>query len=374
MPIEISLDQPPAGVTLDGALQGESVPVCQKIHLSSEDGNEFIDHLEAIWGYFGGELQRRGIWPSQVDHFLGLVSRENKATLFCNELQQRSLMRAKRSIKAGEPVCKDDIADIEELVFHDNSGTAIEIPNDHGVVLILSVGWRKCLYYDFAVLTPNAPCRPLQISKLFGGFYRHLLFQDVYRITDQQWNRMIEWGWFPFTWMNNDDRAKVIAFSTRQQEPRSLFEEICRSYRAILPQRAEAWQKGNLFADHATFITTALRHYLADDYISSIQVLYPRIEGAMRKLHLLTRPSERTHQRNMVETLVADTDDLSLLLPQRFKAYLMGFYFRAFDEVAGSVPLSRHTVAHGASLPEDYDFVRASLGFMIFDQIFYFLK
>ena len=135
----------------------------------------------------------------------------------------------------------------------------------------------------------------------------------------------------------------------------------------------ESWQTNELLKEHWTFIETGAERYLADDFISAIQVLYPRIEGIMRKLHLLRRPSERTQQRTMVEALVADKSDYSLLLPHRFREYLLGFYFRAFDQATGDTPLSRHTVAHGASLPEDYDLVKASLGFMICDQMFYYL-
>ena len=70
---------------------------------------------------------------------------------------------------------------------------------------------------------------------------------------------------------------------------------------------------------------------------------------------------------------MADKSDYSLLLPHRLREYLLGFNFRAFNQATGDLPLSRHTVAHGASLPEDYDLVKASLVFMIFDQMFYYL-
>ena len=373
MPIHMTFDQPPAGIALTSALPGEDSLISTKAYLSSEDGNDFISHLEGIWGYFGPSLREQGVMPSQIDHFLALVSPNLETRLFCNEFQQRAQVRAKRAIEAGEAVFKDDIATIEKLVLHDAGGIPIEIPSDHGIVFIMSVGWRKCLYYDFSLFGPESQPRSMEMTKLFGKFYQHLLFQEMYSITDEQWIRMVEWGWFPFIWMNADERKKVINFSGRQTEPRQLFEEICRRYQSLLRQRMESWRANELLKEHWAFIEKGAERYLADDFISAIQVLYPRIEGVMRKLHLLRRPDERAQQRTMVEALVADKSDYSLLLPHRFREYLLGFYFRAFDQATGDTPLSRHTVAHGASLPEDYDLVKASLGFMIFDQMFYYL-
>lgn len=93
----------------------------------------------------------------------------------------------------------------------------------------------------------------------------------------------------------------------------------------------------------------------------------------MRSLHLL-KAGDKPKQQSMVKTLVDQRDPDSLLLPRRFQEYLLGFYFRGFDEVAKNVPLSRHSVAHGTSQAKDYDFIRATLGFLILDQIFFYLR
>lgn len=369
----MDIDHIPAGISLTSALPNEDLLVSTKAYLSTEDGNDFISHLEGLWGYFSDPLSHRGVGSSQVDHLLAVFDKDKTVRVFCNELQQRVLMRPKRAINSGERVAKDDIASIEELVFIDSDDNEIEIASDKGIVLIMSVGWRKCLYYDLDVLAADSPPRSLDIARLFGRFYQHLVFQEMYSITDEQWARMVQWGWFPFVWMSTDERNKVIHFSTRETEPRQLFEEICRRYQSILGDRKDSWRRVELLKEHGTFIDKAAEHFLEDDYISSIQVLYPRIEGVLRKLHMLRQPGQRIGQGSMVENLIADQSDYSLLLPHRFREYLLGFYFRAFDQEAGDVPLSRHTVAHGASLPEDYDFVKASLGFMILDQIFYYL-
>lgn len=373
MPLQFSFDQPPAGVAMNGALEGEDVQVSMRAYLSTEDGNLFVTHLESVWGYFSSIMDSSGIRPSQVDHFLAVINRDGTAKLFVNELHQRGLVRAKRAIDAGQLVYRDDIAGIEELQFEDSAGTSVAIPPDSGFVLILSVGWRKCLYYDFEALLPETPARTINLPKLFGKFTQQLLFQEMYAITDDQWKAMLDWGWFPFIWMSQEDRGKIIHFSTRTVEPRSVFEDVCRKFGDHLEARSKSWQSLAIFQSHTEFIETAVKHHLSGDYLSSIQVLFPRIEGIMRRLHLLQSPGAKPQQRTMAEAVVKNHDDHSLLLPTRFKEYLIGFYFKAFDEAAGELPLSRNTVGHGTSLPQDYDLVKSSLGFFICDQLFYFL-
>ena len=123
--------------------------------------------------------------------------------------------------------------------------------------------------------------------------------------------------------MTQEDRNKIIQFSVRADEPTSLFDEVCQSFQTVLRDRAKSWKRLAFFEDHAAFIDKAVAHYLGGDYLSSIQVLYPRIEGIMRQLHLLNKPGSKPQQRTMVEALVADHSDYSLLLPARFREYLI---------------------------------------------------
>ena len=131
MPIHMTFDQPPAGIVLTSALPGEDMLISTKAYLSSEDGNDFVSHLEGIWGYFEPSLREQGVMPSQIDHFLALVSPNLETRLFCNELQQRAQVRVKRAIEAGKAVFKDDIATIEELVLHDAGAYAASMASNY---------------------------------------------------------------------------------------------------------------------------------------------------------------------------------------------------------------------------------------------------
>lgn len=293
-------------------------------------------------------------------------------TIYCNELNQRVEIRGKRDIEAGQPITKDDIAEINEVQFCKEDGEMIELPVDSGVITIFSHDWRKAVFYDLSPLT--GPKRTISIGQALGQQLSGMMFQEFYAVKDEQWGRMIEWGWFPFIGLSDADRRRVISFSTRETEAREIIEEVCERYRPTIQEKLESWKRKHILQDHIPFLESARERLLEDDFITSISTLYPRIEGVMRSLDLIQNPNEGTGQGKMVDNLVNHMDEYSLLLPDRFRQYLKEFYFRSFNYREGDLPLSRHTQGHGLSRAEDYDLVNATLGFLIFDQLFYYLR
>jgi hypothetical protein len=378
MPRQIQLDYLPAGYAMGVAAKGESVSVRRKEFLTSEDGNEFITRLEGVSACFASVFGPGGTPPSQVDHFLAVLHPDRSATVYCNELHIVALMRVKRvsppEVRAGEAVYPDDIADIEEAELRDAQDRPVEIPDECGVVLILSRGWRKCLFYDYSVLPPGVSRRTDHLPRLFGHFLARLWFQEMYSITDEQWGRLLGWGWFPFVGLKHADRKKLLNWASCDRDPKPVLEEISRSFAADLDARLEAWKRYDLLNRQMDFLNAAKDRYKADDYLSCISLLYPRIEGVMRLLFADENSGERPNQGTMVTNLVENQHAHSVLLPNRFEEYLKKVYFRGFDVAAGQVPLSRHSHGHGVSASVDYDLVRASVGFMVLDQLFHYLS
>jgi hypothetical protein len=121
------------------------------------------------------------------------------------------------------------------------------------------------------------------------------------------------------------------------------------------------------------FLVRAHERFEAGDYLSSVSLLLPRIEGVLRTLFVDENPDQPAGQGTMVSNLVENQYAHSLLLPNRFEEYLRRVYFRAFDQAAGDLGLSRNSHGHGVSRAEEYDFVRATVGFLTLDQIYYYL-
>jgi hypothetical protein len=58
-------------------------------------------------------------------------------------------VKAARAVKAGDPVYVSDISDII------SARPNIDIPEDVGIVMVRSAGWKRSLFYDLAPILPN---------------------------------------------------------------------------------------------------------------------------------------------------------------------------------------------------------------------------
>lgn len=378
MPVTIQLDHHPVGYVLEPALGGESVHVRSKEFTTSEDGNDFISRLEGVSDCYHAAFEATGIPRARVESFLGIVTPSKQATVYLNELELVSNVRVKGlgpdGIKAGEPVYMDHIADVEALELFDTEGKPVMVPADCGFSLVLSVGWRKGLFFDYSVFGPHAKPRTDNLPRLFGHLFARLLFQEVYSVTDAQWERLFNWGWFPFVGLKHVDRKSLLSWANYDREPRPVLEGIARNFVAGLGDRLAVWERYEYLKQRMPFLTRARERLEAQDYLSCVNLVYPQIEGVMRSLFVAETTDGSPQQGTMVSNLVENQFADSVLLPNRFEAYLKKVYFRAFDERGGSFPLSRHTVSHGVSEVGDYDFLRAAIGFLVLDQLVHYLS
>ena len=377
MPKIIQLEEHPVGFTVEGGLPGEPIMVRTKEFSSSEDGNDFIARLEGISRIYAKAFESPPVRRSQVDTFLAVVKPNYETTVYINELELVAKAKIKRlnpGIAVGEPVYIDDIADIAEAELKGSDNEPIEIPAGCGITLILSHGWRKALYFDYTVLAPEGGPRTDNLARLFGHFISRLMFQELYAITEAQWERLIEWGWFPFVGLKHEDRKGLIAWTQNDRKPTSFLKDAAHRFLIDLDARIVGWEKYKHLKDRTAFFTRAKERLDATDYLSCINLIYPQIEGVMRSLFVEETVEGSPSQGTMSSNLVENQFEHLALLPKHFEQFIMRVYFRSFDQRAGNIPLSRHTVAHGISNPTDYDFLTSAVGFMVIDQLFYYLS
>lgn len=158
MPYEIQLTNLPGGISVEAAKGGERARVQVAGVATSEDGEVLIRYL----GFASGLLdQLRGTGHefrcSQIDNFLAIIRRDRSATVYVNELHLVSTVRIGRACEAGEPIYKDDIIDITETRLGE-----LTIPDDAGVICVLSQGWRKAVLFDFAAFAGDAAASRFQ--------------------------------------------------------------------------------------------------------------------------------------------------------------------------------------------------------------------
>jgi hypothetical protein len=377
MPQTLEMGKPPAGIAVTAALEGENVTIETAGFYSSEDGNRFVERLEEVGGFLHDALDLFRIRPSKVDHLLAVFDKDGHAVVYCNELRFLAHTRRRTvrptAVAKGQLLTTDDIVAVERLELHDAGEKAITVPPTSGVIFIFSHGWRKALFFDLTPLKDDNSPRTLDLQRLFGRFYNQLVFQEMFSTTEEQWARLFRWGWFPFIGLKSGERKNLLNLANFDRYMAPMLGEMCRSFCEDLDGRSDIWGSRELLAEQMPFVKLAIKHYRAGEYPSCICVLYPRVEGVMRKLFVEENPNSEPKSPEMVENLVENHPTYSTLLPARFAEYLRKVYFKSFDLPKGEVSLSRNSHAHGVSEIGEYDLIRASVGFMILDQIAYYL-
>src|SRR5262249_15455649 len=117
MPIEIKLEQLPAGYAVHGANSGQVVNVRVREFTSSEDGQLFISRLE---GTPTKILEQISCSPNSAaamtSSLLAVIRPDRSATVYHNEFIPKIVMRAKRKVESGEAVMLDDILQLDRVV------------------------------------------------------------------------------------------------------------------------------------------------------------------------------------------------------------------------------------------------------------------
>ena len=378
MPFKMSFPkQIPAGFCMQSMKGPGEVLICVTEFVSSEDGDLLVTRLEGISDIiFPAVTPRVIVRPSTVDHFLAIIRPDATGTLYINELSFYTRMQSKREFKPGELVPFDDIADVQRMrSSHGNS--VVTVPNDAGVVLLFSVGWRKGLYYDFSPLPPGKGSpRQFDLEVLFGQFYAHLAFQQRLKISGEEFEQLIEQRWFPFISLKKQIISKILNHVRSGWLVDDLLDQIHEEVARDLPIEAKKWEKNPFFKKHVQVLNRAVDRFLNSDYISAASILFPRIEGVLRSYHILQRPDQRITQDALVESAIEKNPNVqhlnSLLLPAKFQTYLKKVFFASFDP-KDPQNLSRHTVAHGVTPATDFNKNGATLCFLILEQLSYYL-
>jgi hypothetical protein len=321
-------------------------------YVSTDDGERFIGRVE---GFPTSVLQRlpldRRVLPSQVDHLLVVIRRDSGATVYVNELRFVARVRAARAIAAGSLVTKDDIVDIDRLEFE-----GVAIPPDCGVLFLMSVGWRKGLFYDFGPLHPDAPPRSFDPLVSFGQMNAHLLFQERHRISEQTWAKLFAEGWYPFIALGCDLIQEIVSHADARWPLGEFVEKARARVLPLLAQWMEMWKKHPAFAPHIDLLGAALDHFAQGEYAACVALAFPRIEGLLRSYLRLSSGSGKLTDAKLAEIATADTPEASVVIPHRFQAYLTEVYFKHYDPRVGPPEeLSRHAVAHGDAPQAAFD-------------------
>jgi hypothetical protein len=371
MPYNLTLDNLPAGYALESKPQGGEISAVVIEFTSSEDGDIFVSRLEGGPSAIISKLPPdAGVSPSTIDHLLAIIRRDKTATVYINEIPFIAQIRSKRAkTEKNQLITEDDVADIISLQL----GT-IEIPSDAGVIFIFSYGWRKGLFFDFEPLVDANVTRKYSLNHTWASLYAYLFQQNLFKITQPEWNTLFEKQWFPFISLRKQTIRRMLDQVRNNWDIDNLLPDIRNEILDDVNDMILRWEQNSLFSSHIDLFKHAIERFKGGDYISATAILYPRIEGVMRTIHS-TISRERASQTKLVNSVIGlnknVTHERSLILPQMFNRFLQEVYFANFDPNSDAV-ISRNSVAHGVASAKDFSLKSALIGILITDQISFF--
>ena len=122
---------------------------------------------------------------------------------------------------------------------------------------------------------------------LLAQIYSYLLFQDRFKMSEEEWRKIINQKWFPFISLSSDLIREIINNAKNSWEIDDLLPKIQNYIDTDIERLEKKWLNMSMLKAHHQFIQKAISHYKSNDCISSVSVLYPRIEGIMRDFYLL---------------------------------------------------------------------------------------
>jgi hypothetical protein len=360
---DLKLSKLPAGIAANSADGGGTVSVIVSDFATDADGEKFYNYLEMLNPYID-QLIEKGHRISHIDHCLVLIKKSGDAKVYIDSLEIiAEILYRKEAVKKGDLISKDDIGGVKSIKF-----TNVEIPDDQGIIFFFSIRWKRGIYFDLRPIHSDEKLE--NIGQRLGLYFDSLLFSEIHSIEDIVWEKLYPVGWFPFIALLGELFRELISrvkeglpIEHQEQKILEYFDE------KKLQSLTSRFQKYTVLQQHLAFIERGIERYLAGDYLSSISLVWPRVEGIIHQAFAHKKDDKFSYLLKVLEDKVSDEWLApTIYLPARFKEYLLKYYFREKIEV------SRHSIAHGFSDSNTYDKKRALLGILMFDQLTYYLQ
>lgn len=368
------MDMPSIGVALSEA-ENNKVKVLQRGFLLEHDSNIFSTALSEFQKlYLNHFFNEMNIDMSGIGNFVIQISPDNEVHVEINTPLKGSILAkgpSKQKIKKGDPVTKNQIADIKELEM-----PYIEIKENWGKIVFFSVNSKRGLYLDLTPLDVNSDFFSYPLEKPLAQLYTYLTFPELIETFPKIQKKLIKRGWFPFIHLLGTDFERLSSAIEKKLKIDEIEKEIIDSFDdEYILSLVDEWMKNPLFQTHKShedIIRRGIDRYLNNDYISAIHILIPRIEGLLRYLYAETSSKNASFSdlREMLKN-IGSKKDSNLILPFDFDEYLKSFYFKGFTVYNKDVKVSRMSIAHGVAI--DYSKKSAFQAIMILDQLSYYI-
>lgn len=367
---EVRLNERIAGYSVSVAKEGGKVQVQVSGATSTEDGDLHLKYLNGFPQTILSMLEKE-FQPSDIKSMVVLISKDLRAKVYINEVEiyANAFVKAK-NIKKGQAVRKDDISGFESIQL-----SGIKFPDDHAYFCILPLGWDKAYVFDFSPLDDRLDRKiEYDVEKLLGSYFSYLSFGSFHKLSASDWDNILRQNWFPFYALKFSTVESIVSYVRAEWNIDELINKIESDTLSYIEERKKIWGNDENLSPFVCFLESALSRHKAGDFVSSSSIIYPKIEALIREDFVTDNPKmEGRQQKALIEHITEKTlrsiSALTTFIPDKFKRYLEECYFKDFSVLGDDNPVSRHSVAHGASTIDKFDKKASLLGLLVFSQI-----
>lgn len=371
----IKLHKLPAGFAAESFHGPGEIGIWISGLFTPENGEVFytiLDNFAAT--YLGPYLNNPPKPLSTVECVLVIVKPNKDAEVYVNEFSILSHMQLKiEKIKKGEGIRYNEIADIDDIKFFTQENKEISVADNEGLYCLIRIGWKQAFFFDLRPFAGEK--RDIPVGRILAKCWAILSYDEIFKLTNKQYETLFQLGWFPFITIIGSPFKNLSEAITQGKDTKSAIDNIIKYINDEKLDGIYLRLGKNIFwHDEIKFIEAGIERYKEKDYISSVSIVWPRIEGLIRKL----RPDKKQKVKQkdlpaLIEGHVVEKKPFTnLYLHGRFSQYLDAVYLRDFDETAKEIDVSRHSVAHGVATLDNFNQQKALIGILIIDQLGYY--
>lgn len=367
---QIQLDEILAGYSLSTSQGGELVSVQYRGFVLQSEGREFIRKAEGVVNNILSKLPE-SISPHEVNTLVVIIRQNLEADVYINECDVMASAVVSKSVNKGDPVTKNDLYHI-----HSVNLSNVNFPNDCSYVVLLANGWDRVFYYDFGP-TMGSDDRKLidyDVNRFLGLGLSASLFFEMFDLSSEEWEKIINTGWFPFSYLTYEQQEKLINHIKYNWDMSAIIEGINKTFIDGKDEWLAALRANEAISKHLHLVNKALTHHVNGDYDSAIHMLYPRLEALLREDFISKNPGMQGRKQmvlaNHIGTNITDhSHQLSRYFPENFSEYILKSYFKDFEPDVESDFVSRNSLSHGSVGESALTLSSSIVGFLILDQI-----
>jgi hypothetical protein len=240
---------------------------------TSLDGNLFTSMKQRLFDYYA---KCAGYSSDEYGSLLVLFHASGSSTIYIDELR----------IEGALP-CRIDgsKAGLRCII------QGMDIPGDAGLMVLIGYGEHKLAMYDVTPVASRAARpgqkRPTNASRMIdhelilGSLVNQILAFELEEITEEEWSRLFQAGWFPFAFLQGSLNHKLLQRVNAKEELGSFAAEVAIIITATWRDKIARWRIHPILRNEIPFLESAFDCFLGSNWIAASSVLGPRIEGIM---------------------------------------------------------------------------------------------